>query len=84
MAPDRTVQSLLQPLLPDRQGSAELSLAEIRDGLSEIEDMFTSWSDGYGVALSPSFNITGGEPLLRQDLPDVLAELNGGTMRPFF
>ena len=57
------------------RGSAELSLAEIRDGLSEIEDMFTSWSDGYGVALSPSFNITGGEPLLRQDLPDVLAEL---------
>ncbi len=54
---------------------AELSLAEIRGGLSEIDAMFGAWSRSYGIAIEPGFNITGGEPLLRHDLFDILAEL---------
>lgn len=57
--------------------SAELTLGEIRDGMSEIDEMFSAWSDSYGMPLSPSFNISGGEPLLRQDLAEVLSELQG-------
>ena len=55
--------------------SGELSLAEINEGLDEIGELFSAWSDNYGVVLSPSFNITGGEPLLREDLAEVLSEL---------
>jgi AdoMet-dependent heme synthase len=53
----------------------ELSLDEIRDGFDEIEDMFSSWSGTHGVTLAPSFNITGGEPLLRKDIFEVLSIL---------
>jgi radical SAM protein with 4Fe4S-binding SPASM domain len=56
-------------------GSTELSIAEFRTGLNEIDEMFEAWSDAYEVRLSPSFNITGGEPLLREDLFEVLSEL---------
>lgn len=50
----------------------ELSLEEVRCGLDEIGDMFSSWSEAHGLKFAPSFNITGGEPLLRKDLFEVL------------
>jgi radical SAM protein with 4Fe4S-binding SPASM domain len=56
-------------------GSFELSLDEIRTSLEEIGEMFDAWSEAYDVRFSPSFNITGGEPLLREDLFEVLSEL---------
>ncbi len=55
----------------------ELSLPEIKETISEISEMFSAWTARYAVALSPSFNITGGEPFLRKDLFDILGEIQG-------
>src|SRR5208283_1061747 len=57
------------------ESSDEMSLAEIRSVISEVSDMLREWSSAYDVTFSSSFNITGGEPFLRQDLFDVLEEL---------
>jgi AdoMet-dependent heme synthase len=62
---------------------AELSVDEVRLGLDEIGDMFSSWSDAYGMTFSPSFNITGGEPLLRTDLFEILVMLADRTWEAF-
>lgn len=53
----------------------ELSLAEIKEGIAEIVEMFHAWEEAYYLKFSPSFNITGGEPLLRDDLFEILSEL---------
>ena len=50
----------------------ELSTDEVLSGLEEIQDLFRTWSAVHGLKLVPSFNITGGEPLLRSDLFDIL------------
>ena len=55
--------------------SDELSLTEIRSVIREVADMLGEWSAAYDVTFSSSFNITGGEPLLRQDIFQVLEEL---------
>jgi len=57
--------------------SGELSLGEIREVLTEVSEMIAAWSDSYGLAFSPSFNVTGGEPFLRDDLFEVLAAMTG-------
>ena len=54
----------------------ELSLAEIRLVLDEIIDMLEAWSETYQLEFSPSLNITGGEPLLRKDLFEILEEMS--------
>ena len=54
---------------------AELSLTEIREVLDEIVDMLAAWSTAYQVEFAPSFNVTGGEPLLRPDLLDILDDM---------
>jgi len=53
----------------------ELSIEEVRSGLDELGDMFSSWSESHSLNITPSFNITGGEPLLRNDLFEVLGVL---------
>lgn len=57
--------------------SEELALDEIQSGLDEIQDLFSSWSQTHGITLVPSFNITGGEPLLRSDLFTILGDIAG-------
>lgn len=52
----------------------ELSLDEFRELLEEISDMLQVWSKAYQLTFSSSLNITGGEPLLRQDLFEILTE----------
>lgn len=59
----------------DEPRAGELSLSEIKDGIAEISEMFEAWADSYKVSFSPSFNITGGEPLLRHDLFEILSLL---------
>ncbi len=54
----------------------ELSFAEIRDVTAEVSDMLAAWSGMYGIEFSPSFNITGGEPFLRDDLFDIVDHLD--------
>jgi radical SAM protein with 4Fe4S-binding SPASM domain len=51
---------------------AELGLSGIREAASEVSDMIKSWAEEYDLAFSPSFNVTGGEPLLRSDLFEIL------------
>lgn len=52
-----------------------MSLAEIRSVINEVADMLGELSAAYDVTFSSSFNITGGEPFLRQDIFEVLEEL---------
>jgi len=53
----------------------ELSFAEIRHVAVEVSEMLDTWTDAYDVPFSPSFNITGGEPFLRQDIFEILREV---------
>jgi MoaA/NifB/PqqE/SkfB family radical SAM enzyme len=64
----------------DGAGSRELSLEEVLAGIAEIADLFATWTSCYDLTISPSFSITGGEPLLRSDLFDVLC---GITIRGY-
>ena len=57
------------------KSSDEMTLAEIRSVIREVADMLGEWSAAYDVTFSSSFNITGGEPFLRQDIFPVLEEL---------
>jgi AdoMet-dependent heme synthase len=54
---------------------AELSLASIKDTIGEATDMVRDWADAYGIKLSMSYNISGGEPFLRSDLFEILEEI---------
>lgn len=53
----------------------EMTFRDIRTVITEAADMVKAWSESYGVSFSPSMNITGGEPFLRNDLPDILGEI---------
>ena len=55
----------------------ELSFEQVRDVATEVSDMLEAWSERYYMEFSPSFNITGGEPFLRQDLFNILDHLGG-------
>jgi len=57
------------------RSSDEMPLREIRNVIIEASDMVKAWSESYGVSFSPSMNITGGEPFLRNDLSDILGEI---------
>jgi radical SAM protein with 4Fe4S-binding SPASM domain len=54
------------------KGSDELSFSEIHDVIKEISSTLNTWQETYDMDFSPSVNITGGEPLLRKDLYDVI------------
>ncbi len=57
--------------------SEELSLRDICSVIEEVDEMVRAWSEAYSLDFSPSFNITGGEPLLRSDLYEILAAIAG-------
>jgi len=52
--------------------TGEMSLAQARRVVNIARDTIRAWSDAYGIALSASFNVTGGEPFFFSFLPDVL------------
>ena len=56
-------------------GGKELSFPEVVAVIEETAEMLAAWRDAYGIAFSPSFHVTGGEPLLHRDLPAILAEM---------
>ena len=56
-------------------GGRELSFPEIVSVIEETADMLAAWREAYGIDFSPSFHVTGGEPLLHPDLPAILAEM---------
>jgi radical SAM protein with 4Fe4S-binding SPASM domain len=53
----------------------ELPLPEIFAVIAEIADMLEAWREAYGLDFSPSFHVTGGEPLLFLDLPAIIEEM---------
>lgn len=55
----------------------ELDLAELMSVVDEVSDALAAWSEGYGISFAPSFQVTGGEPLLRKELWEVLERLRG-------
>lgn len=54
----------------------ELSYGEIEEVIEEIAETVSSWRERYEVDFSPSVNITGGEPFLREDLFKVLSSFH--------
>lgn len=55
----------------------ELDFAAIRRLAGEVSDMVGDWAEDYDIPFSPSFNVTGGEPLLLGDIVEVLRLLKG-------
>jgi AdoMet-dependent heme synthase len=55
---------------------AEMALPEIKSTIKNISDTIRQWSDLYEIPFSTSFNMTGGEPFLRKDLPKILEEID--------
>jgi len=53
----------------------EMSFPEVKEAIGEISETLDEWKEAYGVDYSPSFNVTGGEPLLRNDLFGILSEI---------
>lgn len=53
----------------------ELSFPEIVSVIEEVAEMLAAWRLAYGIEFSPSFHVTGGEPLLHRHLPAILAEM---------
>lgn len=54
----------------------EMSVEEIRGLIREVSATLHTWKELYGVEFTPSFNVTGGEPFLRNDLLDILSEID--------
>jgi radical SAM protein with 4Fe4S-binding SPASM domain len=54
--------------------SDEMALPEIKQGIHEMSDTLTAWKTSYDINFSPSVNISGGEPLLRKDLFEIITE----------
>lgn len=55
----------------------ELSTGQLVEVMDEAQAMLQAWRQAYGLNFVPSCNLTGGEPLLRSDLYEVIAELTG-------
>jgi AdoMet-dependent heme synthase len=53
----------------------EMPLSEVIEAINEISDTLDDWKEAYAIDFSPSFNVTGGEPLLRSDLYEILSEM---------
>jgi len=53
-----------------------MSLPEIKSVFDEVSDMLEDWAKAYDIDFTSSFNVTGGEPFLRQDIFKVLEELS--------
>ena len=61
----------------------DLSLEEMRRVMAEISDTLENWAKNYRIDFSPSLNITGGEPLLRADLLNIISEARGRGFEVF-
>ncbi|MCX5805513.1 MAG: radical SAM protein [Proteobacteria bacterium] len=59
----------------EKRTMAEMTLPEINRTLQNISNTIGQWSDTYEIPFSTSFNITGGEPLLRKDLLKILQKI---------
>ncbi len=55
----------------------ELTFEEIKAVVSEVEETLKTWSEAFDISFSPSFNITGGEPILRTDIFEIIDLIRG-------
>ena len=55
----------------------EMSFPEVKEAVTEISDTLAEWESAYGMRYSKSFNVTGGEPFLRNDIFDIIREIKG-------
>ncbi len=55
----------------------EVPLSEIKRVARDVKEMVAAWEDAYDLLFSLSYNITGGEPFLRDDLFEILREIRG-------
>ncbi len=53
----------------------EMTLPEIKRVVRDLTETIRAWQDRYQLEFSPSFNITGGEPFLREDFFEILETL---------
>ncbi len=54
--------------------NGELTSSEAGETVREISETLSIWKNNYEIDFSPSVNLTGGEPLLRGDLFEILYE----------
>lgn len=50
----------------------EVTLREIENTVDEFDSTLDEWRNSYGINLDASWNVTGGEPFLREDLFQIL------------
>lgn len=55
-----------------RKLPGEMPLSDIQTVIEGITDTFHAWEDAYGIPFTPTFNLTGGEPFVRDDLEQIL------------
>lgn len=55
----------------------ELTREQVFAVIDEIDQMLQAWRENYAIEFQPSFNVTGGEPLLRPDLFAILERMAG-------
>jgi radical SAM protein with 4Fe4S-binding SPASM domain len=56
-------------------GAEEMTKAEIFRVIDAAVRMVRDWEEAYELKFSPSFNVTGGEPFLRPDFWEILAQM---------
>lgn len=54
--------------------AAELTAPEIRELIAEVQEALAAWGEAYGVPCSPAVSLTGGEPVLREDLAEITSD----------
>jgi radical SAM protein with 4Fe4S-binding SPASM domain len=57
------------------RGVDEMSLSDVNEAIDEISETLDEWKELYGIDFSRSFNVTGGEPFLRNDLFEILSKM---------
>jgi MoaA/NifB/PqqE/SkfB family radical SAM enzyme len=59
----------------ENQNSAEMTFPEIAGNIEAAARMVQEWQEIYDIEFLPSFNVTGGEPFLRQDFFPILEQM---------
>ena len=61
----------------------ELTFPEVADLVKETAETLKEWRKLYDIEYSPSFNVTGGEPFLREDLFDLFEKYGETTFQVY-
>lgn len=53
-------------------GTTEMDISAVQETAEEVAEMLADWTEKYAISFTGSLNVTGGEPLVRKDLFEVL------------